>query len=159
MLVGTDRGPVDVEYIPIFVACGIGLSLRRWPSLAGRGAAARALILVTLVWVPLTTLVLVRLLAPYHYEVLHHHCPWCLFLGEHGMVGYPLFAALLLVVLEVPAALLSGAVGRARPAVAAEATVRVRQAGLRIVVAVLAFVALAGGPALLWRLRHGVWMG
>ena len=156
---GLSLGSLAAASVGALLLVAAGLSLRRWPSLAGRGAAARALILVTLVWVPLTTLVLVRLLAPYHYEVLHHHCPWCLFLGEHGMVGYPLFAALLLVVLEVPAALLSGAVGRARPAVAAEATVRVRQAGLRIVVAVLAFVALAGGPALLWRLRHGVWMG
>jgi hypothetical protein len=136
-----------------------GLALRRRPSLAGVGALARGLALVTLLWVPLTTLVLVRILAPYHYEVLHHHCPWCLFLGEHGMVGYPLFAALLVVALEVPAAALAGAVARSRPDVAAAATARVRQAGLRLVVAVVVFAALAGGPALLWRLRFGVWMG
>ena len=137
----------------------VGFALRARPSLAGVAALARGLALIALLWVPVAALVLVRILAPYHYEVLHHHCPWCLFLGEHGMVGYPLFAALVAVALEVPAAALAGAVGRSRPQVAAAATARVRQAGLRLALAVLVFAALAGGPALLWRLRFGVWMG
>ena len=136
-----------------------GLLLWRRPAVAGSAAAGRGLLLLALVWVPVTALVLVRLAAPYHYEVLHHHCPWCLFLAEHGMVGSPLFAALLLVALEVGAAALAGSMGRGCAAVAPAATARVRQAGLRVVVAVLLFAVLAGGPAVLWRLRYGVWMG
>ncbi|MBW2256246.1 MAG: hypothetical protein JRI25_16850 [Deltaproteobacteria bacterium] len=130
----------------------------------GRTSPIRAglpfgLALAVLVWVPLSYLALIRVLAAYHYEVLAHHCPWCLFLGEHHLVGYPLFAALAWVALEGPAAALAWEAGRQEPTVAPAAMRRVRRAGVHLVIATLAFVALAAGPALVWRLRFGVWMG
>jgi hypothetical protein len=129
----------------------------------GRGALGAALptglALAVVAWVPLSFLALIRVLAAYHYEVLAHHCPWCLFLGEHHLVGYPLFAALAWAALEGPAAALAWQAGQQAPAVAPAAAQRVRRAGVSLVIATLAFVALAAGPALTWRLRFGVWMG
>ncbi len=63
----------------------------RWP-----GALAGA----SLLWAGAAAMALVRVLAAYTYQVLHHYCPWCLFLPEHRFVGFPLFGALLLAALE-----------------------------------------------------------
>ncbi len=62
-----------------------------------RAWSARALALAAPAWALIAGGALVQVLAPYRYGVLAHRCPWCLFLAEHGRVGYPLFAALLLV--------------------------------------------------------------
>lgn len=123
------------------------------------GAAARLLAMGALLWVPLAAVALVRALAAYHYGVLHHHCPWCLFLPDHYGVGYPLFGALAVAALEGPAAWTSAAISSRYPAVSDAAAVRVHLSGRRIVVAVPLFFLLSVGPALLWRLRFGVWMG
>jgi len=124
-----------------------------------RGTLPTGLAVAVLFWVPLSYLALIRVLAAYHYEVLAHHCPWCLFLGEHHLLGYPLFAALAWAALEGPAAAVAWLVGREVPEVAPAVAKRIRHAGLHLVAAVLSFVALAAGPALAWRLRFGVWMG
>lgn len=123
------------------------------------GAAARLLAMGALPWVPMAAVALVRALAAYHYGVLHHHCPWCLFLPDHYGVGYPLFGALAVAALEGPAAWTSAAIAGRYPSVAGVGEARVQQSGRRIVLAVLLFFLLSAGPALLWRLRFGVWMG
>ena len=53
-----------------------------------------ALATTSWLWLPVAALTLVNVLSAYHYEVLQHHCPWCLFLPEHGLVGYPLYGAM-----------------------------------------------------------------
>lgn len=125
---------------------------------AVRRNAARALALGALLWAPVAAIALVRVLAAYHYQVLRHHCPWCLFLPEHYAVGYPLFAALAVALFEGPAALLAAHFARAKTEVAAAAQRRFRRAGLHVVLSVFAFWLLAGLPPLIWRLRFGTWM-
>jgi len=107
-------------------------------------------------WTPLAALALVRVLSAYHYGVLHHHCPWCLFLPEHRLVGYPLFGALLLVLLDAPAAALALSWGRRADETAAAALARA--AARRRQAALLLFALLAAGPPLWWRWAHGVWL-
>ena len=111
------------------------------------------------IWVFLASWFLIRILAAYHYGVLYHHCPWCLFLPEHRLVGYPLFGCLALVFFEGPAILLSARLAGFFPILNKQAASRVQKAGIRIVCAVLLFLTIGGLPALLWRLRYGVWMG
>lgn len=128
-------------------------------SLGGRRRAARgALTVASLLWAPVASVALVRVLSAYHYQVLHHHCPWCLFLPEHHLVGYPLFGALLLVCLEALALWSASNTTQAHPELARGGQRRARRAAWRILAATLLFVALTAAPALWWRLQHGVWM-
>lgn len=136
-----------------------GAWLWRSRQAAGWTLPPLALALLCFSWVPPAALALVLDLAPYRYQVLHHHCPWCLFLGEHGGSGYLLFGTLLLVLLEGGAAALAAWIGSRVPQVAVAARDRARAAGLRVALATLVFVVFAGGPALLWQVRFGVWMG
>ncbi len=117
------------------------------------------LLLVTVFWVPVAATALVRSLAAYHYGVLQHRCPCCLFLPEHGLVGYLLFGALLLVVVEAGAAFICSKVAAGFPLLESDTRKRSRGAGWRIAAATVLFVALSGLPPILWRLRFGVWMG
>lgn len=119
------------------------------------GFAATAL---AALWVPLAALAVVRVFSAYHYGVLHHHCPWCLFLVPHRLVGYPLLGSLLVVLLQAPVADLVRHWGRAPGVPAAAAASQARQAALAVVAALILFGLLAGGPALLWRWTHGVWL-
>jgi hypothetical protein len=127
--------------------------------LARLPAASLVLAVLAAAWIPTAAVVLVRDLSPYHYGVLAHHCPWCLFAGRHGAVGYPLFGALAVVALDAGAAALASTVGRRLPQLSAPVAARVRIAAVRVVLAVLAFLVIGAGPALLWRLQNGVWMG
>lgn len=132
---------------------------RRW-----RWAGSSSLALSTLVaavaaiWLPVSTFVLIRWLAAYHYQVLHHICPFCLFLPEHYAVGYPLYGALLLVALESLAALAAARFAAAYPSVQQAALRRERRALALVLGGLVVFLLLAAGPALLWRWQHGVWI-
>jgi hypothetical protein len=120
--------------------------------------AAYSLSATALAFVPTAALALVRVLAAYHYQVLSHRCPWCLFLPEHGFAGYPLFGALALVAFEATAMATAQGVAQSLPALEGAARHRVRLAALRITLATTAFVLIATWPALTWRLRFGLWM-
>lgn len=148
------------------VGCLLGSGLLA--AMAGsmlRGARRRgttidlAFAAASLVWTMVAAVVLVQVLAPYHYGVLAHHCPWCLFLPEHYGVGYGLFGALAVVALEGPAALLAARLGARRAELAVAARGRQRSAAWRLLVAQAVFWTLGGLPALVWRLRFGTWMG
>ena len=117
-----------------------------------------ALAVVSLLWLPVAGLTLVNVLSAYHYGVLHHHCPWCLFLPEHNLVGYPLYGAMAWIGMEGFTVLCLPRAVRKNPAVFKQSLVRCQQAGRRIVIAEILFLALALVPPLLWRLRYGVWM-
>ncbi len=151
-----------------------GLAAFAWRSLRRRTAAApeigapssrppsvvppAAVLLAAAAWLPAAATALVTVLSAYHYEVLHHHCPWCLFLPEHGAVGIVLYGALLLVGLEALAVFAVARFARSNPAVSDAARSRQRRALLRILGALLVFTVFTVGPALLWRWRTGVWM-
>jgi hypothetical protein len=110
-------------------------------------------------WLPIAAITLVRVLAAYHYGVLHHHCPWCLFLPVHHLAGFPVWTAWLLVALETPAALvLSSLSGQPAPGTAVAAGHQAAIAARNTLLAILSFGVLSGGPALLWRLRFGMWL-
>lgn len=115
--------------------------------------------LLTGVWAVLAVPALIRVFSVYHYQVLNHRCPWCLFLPEHGFIGFLLFGAIALAVLEASIAWVSDRVAQRYPDLAPSAMRRHRTACLRVVTATLTFAASAAIPPLLWRLRFGVWMG
>jgi hypothetical protein len=113
----------------------------------------------SMVWVPVAAVSLVRVFSAYYYQVLHHPCPWCLFLPEHHFAGFALFGLLAFVALEGPCGYLLLSMTKAVPDLHAPAFRRARKSGLRIVVSTTIFLLLIGLPPILWRLRFGVWMG
>ena len=124
---------------------------RRWPHLLASALA--------LAWLPIAAIAVVRVLAAYHYGVLHHHCPWCLFLPEHHLAGFPIWAAWMVVAMEAPAAVaLSLLAARHAPPVRPSVCHQAGQAARNTVLAVLVFLCLAAGPAFWWRLRFGMWL-
>jgi hypothetical protein len=139
----------------LLLAAALGV----WMS-ESRSLKKRALVLAicALVWMPSAYLSLVKILAAYHYGVLQHQCPWCLFLPEHNLVGFPLFGALGLVGLEGIACLAAASTAETASQIAPIAVKRSRTAGLRVLKATILFLALAGLPAIIWKVRFGVWM-
>ena len=137
----------------------IGLSVAVRFSANRRRRFRAGLAAASLLWLPVAALTLVRVLSAYHYGVLHHHCPWCLFLPEHNLVGYPLYGAMAVIGME-------GMVVVALPRLVAShrrsstlAAERCRRAGMRMIAAMAIFLMLSVLPAIVWRLRYGVWMG
>jgi hypothetical protein len=135
----------------------LGVLLRRARP-AWQRRLAGGLGVLSIAWVGAATLALVRVLAAYHYGVLHHHCPWCLFLPDHHGVGFAAFAALAWAACEGPAAWLATATARRCELLAAAATARARAAGWHLTLAVALFALVAGLPALVYRLRFGTWL-
>ena len=109
-------------------------------------------------WVTVAAVTLVNILSAYHYGVLQHHCPWCLFLFQHKAVGFPLFAALMVIMLEGLAAFLLPMTVRAIPTLIVEAFDRGRTAATRVIWGLIVFILLSLLPAIIWRLRFGVWI-
>ena len=110
------------------------------------------------IWVPVAAVALVRNLAAYHYGVLQHHCPWCLFLSDYRLVGFPLFGALALVAYQAAVVLLLPYL--VRPAAGLSDAVRqhVYKAWRLIFGGVLVFMICSALPPIIWRLRFGVWL-
>ena len=125
----------------------------------GAGTAGGCLLLASVVWVPVAALVLVRIYAAYFYQVLHHHCPWCLFLPEHKFVGIPLFGALVMVIMEGPVSFLSLKIAENYPSLAKVAGIRARLAAMRLLLSTVAYTGMVSLPAICWRLLYGVWLG
>jgi hypothetical protein len=116
------------------------------------------LMIISLIWVIVSWITLVSVLSAYHYQVLNHHCPWCLFLPEHRAVGYPLFGALGLIAFEGSIPWVATRIGQKNPKLDFEVLARIRKAGFRLVSAVIVFVIISGLPALSWKLKYGVWI-
>ncbi|OQX05065.1 MAG: hypothetical protein BWK76_27950 [Desulfobulbaceae bacterium A2] len=145
----------------MLAGAGLVLALALAAILRPAAMLARAwpLALSTCLWVPVAAIALVRVLAAYHYGVLHHHCPWCLFLDAQYHVGYPLWGSLLtLLLLGLTPLLLRGAVGVA-PELRPAALRHLRRSAMLQFCLLLLFLTLATAPALLWRLKAGVWLG
>jgi hypothetical protein len=121
--------------------------------------AAGSLAVITVIWVPIAVITLVRVYAAYFYQVLHHHCPWCLFLPEHKFVGVPLFGALVIITLEGPISYLAVKAAANYPDLLASAMIRSRLAALRLLLAAVAYTGMVALPAIYWRLLYGVWLG
>jgi hypothetical protein len=113
----------------------------------------------TALWLPMAVSVLLTCFAAYHFEVLDHRCPWCLFLPEHRLVGYPLLAAFLVMGTEAPVPWLAQRLSRRYPDCEAAVVHRIKKVRVRILMAMTVFWGVGGLPALIWRLRYGVWLG
>jgi hypothetical protein len=124
-----------------------------------RSAASGALLAFSsALWVPLAALALVRVFSAYIYGVLHHQCPWCLFLAEHHFIGFPLFLCLVVVGLEGVFVWIAAALRRKYPELGITCLDRIRGAALHVVVAAGVFCLITGLPAIFWRIRYGVWI-
>ena len=121
--------------------------------------ATGSLAVISVIWVPIAAITLVRVYAAYFYQVLHHHCPWCLFLPEHKFVGVPLFGALIIIALEGPISYLAVKTAANFPDLLPGARRRARLAGLRLLLAAVAYTGMVALPAVYWRLLYGVWLG
>jgi hypothetical protein len=146
--------PAFVVLTLVMVISGLGGLVRRSPGIFSVSAA-----IVSLAWAPVSGITLVRVFAAYHYEVLEHHCPWCLFLPEHCFVGFPLFFSLGIAFVEAPLSYLLVKTSRRCPALANQAMRRARVALAVMLLFAMLFMAMTLVPALLWRLRFGVWIG
>lgn len=139
----------------VIVSLGLFLFFAR---ARGRGAVAWILAVTTLFWIPTAAVALVRHLVSYHYGVLAHDCPFCLFAWRHGLLGYPIFGLLLIVLFEGTGAALALSLGSKFPEIEEAASKRARKAALGAAAGTALFVVLAVFPAIAWRLRHGVWL-
>jgi hypothetical protein len=102
---------------------------------------------------------LTDILSAYHYGVLQHRCPWCLFLPQYRAVGFPLFGALAVIGFESLTAFLLPAAVRTDPQMLPAAFERSRIAAGRILLALFVFLILTALPPLFWQLRFSVWIG
>ncbi|MGC4122786.1 MAG: nitrous oxide reductase accessory protein NosL [Myxococcales bacterium] len=103
--------------------------------------AGLALGFVSLAALPFCGLALLRVVSAHWRLPLVNECPWCLFLPEHGFLGYPLLAALAVVGWEAASAITARLAGGGNPS----AVARVRSAAWRIGLALLVFAGLGSG--------------
>lgn len=159
MAVAGDGHTVTAALAGLALFAGALFLRRRAARALPAGWAATVFALAALGWAALAAWVLVDVAAPYLYGVLGHRCPLCFFLPHHHGVGYPLFGSLLSATAgAVAVAVASNAAARS-PSVVPSACAFVRWATVAVVTGVALFAVLAVGPALVWRLRFGVWIG
>ena len=138
------------------------LSLALWSLKTNRTTGTKItgyLAVITVFWVPVAIITLVRVYAAYFYQVLHHHCPWCLFLPEHKFVGVLLFGTLIIITLEGSISYLVSKTTVNFPNLLPVAIRRSRLAGLRLLLAAIFYTGMVTLPSLYWRLHYGVWIG
>ena len=140
----------------LMLSCAVWSLRTKWTN--GEKATG-SLAVITVIWVPIAAITLVRVYAAYFYQVLQHHCPWCLFLPEHKFVGVPLFGALIIISLEGPISYLTAKTAANFPDLLPRARRRSRLAGLRLLLAAVAYTGMIVLPAIYWRLLYGVWLG
>ena len=154
-------GIADAWWIGAFIFLSIlllGFSVCTGPATVKNRRLRFALASLCMIWIPVAALTLVNILSAYHYEVLHHHCPWCLFLPEHNLVGYPLYGAMGLIGLEGLTIFILPQMVSENPHAYGHALDRCLLAARRLTIAGAFFLIFAFAPAIIWRLRFGVWM-
>ncbi|BBO91437.1 hypothetical protein [Desulfosarcina ovata] len=137
-----------IAILPLVVMMAV-----RYPHGPTGGIAA----LLAIAWTGTSTVAVKHTWSAYYYQVLSHPCPWCLFLPDYNGAGFLIFGCLAIILLESIALWTAGRIRSHAPLVD-PADQRMRQAVWRIVVALVGFTLLTAGPAILWRLRTGVWM-
>ncbi|MGD9324690.1 MAG: hypothetical protein PVG26_11750 [Desulfobacterales bacterium] len=116
------------------------------------------LAVISIAWVPIAAITLVRVHAAYFYQVLHHHCPWCLFLPEHKFVGVPLFGLLIIISVEGPLSYLVARTAANFPDLVPKARRRSKLASLRLILSAIVYAGMVVSPAIYWKLIYGVWL-
>lgn len=114
---------------------------------------------LALPWMITSFIALEQVWAAYYYQVLSHPCPWCLFLPDYYGAGFFIYGTMAVAVLEAIALWVADRTRRMHTPLAATAIDRLRKAAQRMVWALAGFYLLSTGPAIIWRLRTGVWLG
>lgn len=122
----------------------------------GRGPSA-IIPVAAATWLPMSSLAVKKVWSAYYFQVLSHPCPWCLFLPDYGGAGFFIFGSMALVFMESMAIGLSEFTRRRVPLLAEASDKRIRRAAWTIVGALVGFILLTAGQAILWRLRTGIW--
>lgn len=159
MAVAGDGHAVAAALAGFALLSGALLLRRRAARALPSGWVVAVFALAALGWAALAAWVLVDVAAPYLYGVLGHRCPLCFFLPHHHGVGYPLFGSLLTATAGAVALAVATNAASRFPSVVPSARAFVRWATVAVVTGVALFTVLAAGPALVWRLRFGVWIG
>ena len=123
-----------------------------------RPALVRVLAVLVFFWMPAAAVSLVHVFSSAIFGVLAHPCPWCLFLPEHGMVGFVLFGAMAVAVREGLLAPVAAWTVRVDDALRTPAADRISKAAGRVLGSLAVFLLFSVGPTLLWRIRYGVWI-
>jgi len=154
-------GVKDTVWLMAFGVMTVTIIAAAWATwkMSSRRGAHLLLASLAMVWLPIAAITLTRVFAAYHYGVLHHHCPWCLFLPEHHLIGFPIWTAWMLVAMEALSALvLTTLTVRQPPPVRHKACDQVAKAARNTLLAALLFALLGAGPAVWWRLHFGMWL-
>ena len=130
----------------------------RWRQRGGPRRWTPVVAIVLLAWAAWSVITLKVAVTPYIYQVLYHPCLWCLFLPEHGAVGFLYFGLLLWIVIEALRLVAAAITGGWSMELKAAATELIRRSGLRLAVGVLLFMAAVLWPILKWRWTTGVWL-
>jgi len=109
-------------------------------------------------WVIAASAALIRCFSAYYYRVLHHHCPWCLFLKDHYFSGYPLWGTLMAVSLVSTRVWMGYSVGKRFPELREHGYNSAQRAVRFCLFLFVAFLVMTVGPAVVWRIRNGVWL-
>lgn len=141
---------LNILLLILSVALSVSRNDRPW--------ARSLLAAVSWLWLPVAGLILVNILSAYHYQVLHHHCPWCLFLPEHHLVGYPLFGTMAFIGMEGATIFMLPVLVKHDAGSYRTARGRCRHAAKKMIMAQFVFLIIAVLPAIVWRLLYGVWM-
>ena len=113
---------------------------------------------VAILWSVGATVSIKQVWSAYYYQVLSHPCPWCLFLPDYYGAGFFIFACMAIVVMESVSIWIADRTRRRLPELKDPAGRRIRQAAWRTTFALVVFTILTVGPAIVWRLRTGVWL-
>ncbi|NNG00056.1 MAG: hypothetical protein HKM93_11800 [Desulfobacteraceae bacterium] len=113
----------------------------------------------SIIWPLVSLTTLLRVLCPYFYKVLHHHCPWCLLLPVHNCIGYLLYLGFLVILAEGTVPLILRYFTKNHPREVQSAALdhsrrAARRTGWTIIFTTL-FLYL---PAVWWRFHYGVWI-
>jgi len=109
-------------------------------------------------WVGWAVLATVRIFTVYHYEVLSHSCPWCLFLPEHGAIGFPLLIALFFVVTGSTRAYISSWVITSHPELKSTGLKWWKRNLMLSCLFQILFLLVILWPAISWRIKYGMWL-
>ena len=122
------------------------------------GKLAGMVVIAVMLWLPLAVISLINIFSAYFYKVLYHHCPWCLFLPQHEYMGFFLFGAMLVIALEGPVAFIMTRIAAGYSDLTSIAIQRFQSSCSRLMIALFAYILMISLPALIWRIRHGIWI-
>ncbi|BBO77278.1 hypothetical protein DSCW_46950 [Desulfosarcina widdelii] len=113
---------------------------------------------IMILWAPAASICIKHFWSVYYYQVLSHPCPWCLFLSDYYGAGFLIFGCIAVVVLSSISLWTADRVRSRHPILSKPAVKRIHHSAWQLLAAIILFTTLTAGPALVWRLRTGVWM-